>query len=97
MQALAYKSQELYEGNVSLENIRDDIRKYLYNFDPNKFPIGRNSASVAEIKFSLQSTKKNAISQVYFTECDHSCREYADQLGYYFNIEQNKAASTQAF
>lgn len=96
MQDLAYKFQEVYEENVSLENIRDDIRKDLYNFDPNKFPMGRNSASVAEIGIALlQSTKENAISQVYCTECDHSCREYADQLGYYFNIEKNKAASTQ--
>jgi hypothetical protein len=96
MQALAYKFQEIYEENVSLENIRDDIRKDLHNLDPNKFPMGRNSASVAELGIALlQSTNENAISQVYCTECDYSGREYADQLGYIFNIEKSKASSTQ--
>ena len=96
MQALAYKFQEVYEGDVSLENIRDNIRQDLHNFDPNKFPIGRNSASVAELGIVLlQSANENAISQVYCTECDYPGREYADHLGYIFNIEKSKASSTQ--
>ena len=66
MQALAYKFQEVYEENVSLENIRDDIRKDLHNLDPNKFPMGRNSASMAELGIALlQSTNENAISLLY--------------------------------
>jgi len=43
----------------------------------------------------LQSTNENAISQVYCTECDYSGREYADHLGYIFNLEKSKASSTQ--
>ena len=96
MQALAYKFQEVYEESVSLENIRDDIRTDLHNFDPNRFPMGRNSASVADLGITLlQSTNENAISQVYCTECDYSGIEYADQLGYIFNIEKSEASSTQ--
>src|SRR6266446_1580701 len=66
MQALAYRFQEVYEGNVSLENIRHDIRHELHNFDPNKFPMGSNSASVADLGIALlQSSNENAISEVY--------------------------------
>jgi len=53
MQALAYRFQEVYEGNVSLENIRDDIGNDLHDFDSNKFPMGRNSASVADLGIAL--------------------------------------------
>jgi len=66
MQALAYRFQEVYEGNVFLENVRDDIRNDLHYFDPNKFPMGKNGASVADLGIALlQSTNENAISQVY--------------------------------
>ena len=58
--------------------------------------MGRNSASVAELGITLlESTNENAISQVYCTECDYSGIEYANQLGYIFNIEKSEASSTQ--
>jgi len=96
MQVLAYRFQEINEGNVSLENIRDDIRHELHNFDPNKFPIGSNSTSVADLCITLlQSINENAISQVYCTKCNYLGREYADQLGYIFNLEKSKASFTQ--
>ena len=44
MHALAYK--RFMKKNVCLEN---DIRKYLYNFNPNKFLMSRNSDSVVDI------------------------------------------------
>jgi len=53
MQALAYRFQKFYEGNVSWKNIRNDIRNNLHDFDSNKFPIGRNSASVADLGIAL--------------------------------------------
>jgi len=96
MQALAYGFREVHEENVSLENIRDAIRKDLHNLDSNKFPMGKNSASVADLGFTLlKSTNENAISQVYCTKCDYSGMEYSDQLGYIINIEKSKVSSTQ--
>ena len=43
----------------------------------------------------MKSTNKNAISQLYCTECDYLDIEYSDQLQYVFNIEKNKVSSTQ--
>jgi hypothetical protein len=96
MQALAGGFKQVYEKSISLENARDDIRETLHNFDSEKFPMGANSASVAELGIKLmESTNKNAISQIYCTQCDYAEIEYSDQLGYIFNIEKCKASSTQ--
>ncbi len=95
MQALADGFMQVFEENISLENVRDKIRKTLHNLDSNKFPMGNKSASVAELGFELmKSTNENAISQLYCTHCDYWI-EYSDQLGYIFNIEKSKAFSTQ--
>ena len=96
MQALAYGFREVYKENVSLEDVRDNIRKDLHDLDTFKFPMGTSSASVAELAFTLmKSTNENAISQVYCTECDYPGTENSDQLQYVFNIEKSKVSSTQ--
>ena len=96
MQTSASGFKQVYEKYISLENARDDIRETLHSLDSEKFPMGANSASVGELGIKLmESTNKNAISQVYCTQCDYAEIEYSDQLGYIFNIEKSKAYSTQ--
>ena len=38
--------QQVLQGTVTLENVRDELRHDLHNLDPIKFPIGKTGASV---------------------------------------------------
>ena len=59
-----------------LPESRDDIRETLHNLDSEKFSMGANSASVAELAIKLMdSTKRNGVSQVYCTQCDYAENE----------------------
>ena len=76
MQALANGFKQVDNESISLETARDDIRETLHNLDSEKFSMGANSASVAELAIKLmESTNRNGISQVYCTQCDYAENE----------------------
>jgi len=96
MQALAFGFKKVNKENISLENIKDNIRNDLHDFDPFKFPMSTSSASIAELAFTLmKSTNENTISQVFCTECDYPGTKNSNQFQYVFNIKKSKVFSTQ--
>ena len=63
--------KEVYQGNISLESIRDIVRDKLYQSYPTLFPKGENGASVSELAFKmLTSNTLDGISNLYWSTCD---------------------------
>ncbi|KDR77395.1 hypothetical protein GALMADRAFT_65922 [Galerina marginata CBS 339.88] len=96
MKNLASGFKQVFEGNKSLENVRNTHRQTLNNISLEKFPMGKNNASVAELAFELlKSNDENAISQISCSQCDYTVIDYLDQLGYIFDIGNYKVSSTE--
>ncbi|KDR67899.1 hypothetical protein GALMADRAFT_79067 [Galerina marginata CBS 339.88] len=96
MKNLASGFKQVFEGSKSLEDVRNNLRQTLNNISSEKFPMGKNNASVAELAFELlKSNDENAISQISCSQCDYTGIEYLDQLGYIFDIGNYKVSSTE--
>ncbi|KDR64842.1 hypothetical protein GALMADRAFT_82610, partial [Galerina marginata CBS 339.88] len=96
MGKLANGFKDVFQRNSTLENVRDNIREILHTHDPEKFPMGKNNASVAELAFEImKSDFNNALSQIFCANCDFIHAEYSDQLGFIFDLSSRKATSTQ--
>ena len=98
MKVLGNGFEEVYQGNFSLEFIRDVVRDKLYLSYPTLFPKGRNSASVSELAFKVLALDTlDGISNLYCSTCDHYEPEIDYNIGCVFNISPYKVPSTQYF
>ena len=89
--------KNVIQQSFSLENVRDNVRQILHAINSEKFPMGQNNASVAELAFEIMKSDSNdSISQISCPKCDYCEAEHADHLGFVLhNSTSKKASSTQ--
>src|SRR5271168_3186664 len=53
MGMLADGFKNVLQRNLSLENIRDNVRQILHPINPKKFPMGQNKVKIMQVSLSL--------------------------------------------
>lgn len=83
------------QGNTTFEHIRDNIRHQLHQKDNNRFPLGKNEASVSSVGMELFKTYISiASSQVCCNNCEYEQPSINDNLGYFVMINPSDSRST---
>jgi len=83
------------QGNNTLENVRDDIRKLLHTKNKNLFCYGRVGTSLSDLALEIFRSSVNiSHSQEQCTNCDFTANRREDELGSVFVLKATSTLST---
>jgi len=83
------------KGELSLEDVRDNIRLQLHDLDPTAFPMGQMGASVGRLAAEMLRTNNIVTaSQHVCTNCDFEGPEEDGTLGYLLCPSQSQSPSS---
>src|SRR5947199_5686166 len=84
IRALDKGFKHFLKGELSLEDVRDNIRLQLHDLDPTAFPMGQMGASVGRLAAEMLRTNNIvAASQHVYTNCDFEGSEEDGSLAYH--------------
>jgi hypothetical protein len=87
--------RQFYKGELSLENVRDDLRQRLHAMDPPAFPFGCIGASVGRLASELLKTNGPVTSsQDICTNCDHEGPVRDHSYGYFLSPPESRNPSS---
>ena len=94
-ETLANGFTQVQEETLSLEEARNIVRDLLHQDHSIMFPKGKNSASVGELAtILLKDERFNGRSEIYCENCDYIKSDYADNVGYCFDLTLQAITST---